>query len=113
MNGAAQGMAVVGLHHRLLQVNDALEHLVMRNKAWLTQHDEDDLLHDDEVEPTRQVRDRMLTRHADHETRTSRLITADASTVWITHGLGLLRDEDGLPLFFVCQYTPRQTVRQR
>jgi PAS domain S-box-containing protein len=113
MNGAAQGMAVVGLHHRLLQVNDALADLVSRDKAWLTQHDEDDLLHEEEVELTRQVRDRLLTGHVDQETRISRLVTADGCTVRITHGLGLLRDEHGLPLFFVCQYTPRQTARSR
>lgn len=105
MDGAAQGMAVVGLHNRILKVNDALGDLVTRDKSWLTQHDEDELLQEDEVEPTRQVRDRLLTGHADHETRTSRLITSDGATVWITHGLGLLRDEDGVPLFFVCQYT--------
>jgi PAS domain S-box-containing protein len=105
MDGAAQGMAVVGLHHRLLKVNDALGALVTRDKSWLTQHDEDELLHEDDVEPTRQVRDRLLTGHADHETRASRLITSDGATVWITHGMGLLRDDDGVPLFFVCQYT--------
>ena len=106
MDVAAQGMAVVGLHNRFLRVNDALADLVQRGKPYLTQLDEDDLLHADEVEPTRRVRERLLTGHADHETRISRLLTPDGSTVWITHGMGLLRDDDGVPLSFVCQYTP-------
>ena len=105
MDGAAQGMAVVGLHRRFLQVNEALCELVGYDSSWLSHHDEDELLHDDEVEPTRQVRDRLLAGLADHETRASRLITSEGAVVRITHGLGLLRDQDGLPLSFVCQYT--------
>jgi PAS domain S-box-containing protein len=104
MDGAAQGMAVVGLHHRFLEVNDALCSLVGRDVLWLSDHDEDELLHPDEIEPTRQVRDRLLAGEADQETRMSRLITMEGRTVSVAHGLGLLRDEHGLPLFFVCQY---------
>lgn len=104
MDGAAQGMAVVGLHHRFFEVNDALCELVHHDAMWLTDHDEDELLHPDELEPTRQVRDRLLAGKADQETRISRLVTAEGDTVTVAHGLGLLRDEHGLPLFFVCQY---------
>jgi PAS domain S-box-containing protein len=104
MDSAAQGMAVVGLHHRLIETNGALATLVGRDARWLADHGEDDLLHPDEVEPTRQIRDRLLAGTADHQSRTSRLITANGDTVWVAHGIGLLRDEHGLPLFFVCQY---------
>jgi PAS domain S-box-containing protein len=104
MDGAAEGMAVVGLHQRFLQVNAALCSLVGRDALWLLDHDEDDLLHPDDVEPTREVRDRLLAGRADHETRTTRLITADGGVVLVAHAQGLLRDQDGLPLFFVCQY---------
>jgi len=104
MDGSAQGMAVVGLHHRLLETNEALAALVARDALWLADHDEDDLLHPDELEPTRQVRDRLLAGQADHESRTSRLVTSTGESVVVAHGIGLLRDEHGLPLFFVCQY---------
>jgi PAS domain S-box-containing protein len=104
MDGAAQGMAVVGLHHRFLEVNDALCALVHRDALWLSDHDEDELLHPDEVEPTRLMRDRLLAGKADQETRISRLLTEDGTSIRVAHGLGLLRDEHGLPLFFVCQY---------
>jgi PAS domain S-box-containing protein len=104
MDSSAQGMAVVGLHRRLVETNAALARLVGHDAQWLTDHDEDDLLHPDEVEPTRQVRDRLLAGKGDHESRTSRLVTASGATVWVAHGIGLLRDEHGLPLFFVCQY---------
>jgi PAS domain S-box-containing protein len=104
MDSAAQGMAVVGLHHRLIETNGALCTLVGRDARWLSDHEEDDLLHPDEVEPTRLVRDRLLNGQGDHESRTSRLVTAGGGTVWVAHGIGLLRDEYGLPLFFVCQY---------
>ena len=104
MDGAAEGMAVVGLHRRFLEVNNALCRLVGRDPAWLSQHDEEDVLHPDDVEPARQVRDRLLGGRGDHETRPCRLVRADGSLVWVTHSVGLLRDDDGLPLFFVCQY---------
>jgi PAS domain S-box-containing protein len=104
MDGAAQGMAVVGLHQRFFEVNAALCALVGRTSTWLSDHDEDELIHPDELEPTRQLRDRLLAGRADHESRASRLVTASGSTVWVEHAVGLLRDEHGLPLFFVCQY---------
>ncbi len=104
MDSAAQGMAVVGLHHRLMETNGALAALVGRDALWLADHDEDDLLHPDEVEPTRQIRDRLLAGQGDHESRRSRLVTASGENVVVAHGIGLLRDEHGLPLFFVCQY---------
>ena len=104
MDGAAEGMAVVGLHRRFLEVNHALCRLVGRDPAWLSERDEEDVLHPDDVEPARQVRDRLLGGRGDHETRPCRLVTADGSIVWVTHAVGLLRDDDGLPLFFVCQY---------
>ena len=104
MDGAAEGMAVVGLHRRFLEANHALGRLVDRAPAWLTEHDEEDVLHPDDVEPARQVRDRLLGGRSDHESRPCRLVRADGSLVWVTHSVGLLRDDDGLPLFFVCQY---------
>jgi PAS domain S-box-containing protein len=104
MDGAFQGMAVVGLHQRFFEVNTALCDLVGRDQIWLSDHDEDELLHPDEVEATAQLRDRMLAGHCDHDSRTSRLITAAGMTIWVEHTMGLLRDEHGLPLFYVCQY---------
>ena len=104
MDGADEGMAVVGLHRRFLEVNHALCRLVGRDPVWLSERDEEDGLHPDDVEPARQVRDRLLGGRGDHETRPCRLIHADGSIVWVTHAVGLLRDDDGLPLFFVCQY---------
>lgn len=94
----------MGLHHRLMEANGTLAALVERDALWLADHEEDDLLHPGEVEPTRLVRDRLLSGEGDHESRTSRLVTAGGGTVWVAHGNGLLRDEHGLPLFFVCQY---------
>jgi PAS domain S-box-containing protein len=105
MDGAVQGMAVVGLHQRLFEVNAALCELTRRDAMWLADHYEDDLLHAEELEATRQMRDRLLAGKADRETRASRLLIGDGSTVEIEHAIGLLRDEHGLPLFFVCQYT--------
>jgi PAS domain S-box-containing protein len=112
MDSAAQGMAVVGLHHRLMETNAALATLVGHDALWLAGHEEDDLLHPDEVEPTRLVRDRLLAGEADHESRTSRLVTAGGATVWVAHGIGLVHDEHGLPLFFVCQYYDLAQARQ-
>ena len=104
MDGAVQGMAVVGLHQRFFEVNASLGQLVGREQLWLLDHSEDDLLHPDEIEATALLRDRLQAGQCDHETRLSRLMTASGSIVWMEHAVGLLRDEHGLPLFFVCQY---------
>src|SRR5665647_999968 len=102
--------------YRLLAEN-ATDAVFLMDSEWVIQwasptvstqfgyeRDEEDVLHPDDVEPARQVRDRLLGGRGDHETRPCRLIHADGSIVWVTHAVGLLRDDDGLPLFFVCQY---------
>ena len=104
MDGAAHGMAVVGLHQRFFEVNSALCQLVGRDQMWLADHGEDELLHPDEIVPTAQLRDRLLAGAGDHETRSSRVVSADGTTLRVEHALGLIRDEHGLPLFYVCQY---------
>jgi PAS domain S-box-containing protein len=104
MDGALQGMAVVGLHQRFFEVNESLCRLVGRDQLWLTDHGEDDLLHPDEFEPTAQLRDRLLAGLSDRGTRTSRFLTAEGATILVEHSMGLIRDEHRLPLFYVCQY---------
>ena len=104
MDAAVQGMAVVGLHQRLFEVNASLCRLVGRDQVWLSDHGEDELLHPDELEPTAQMRDRLLAGLSEHEARTSRLVAADGTSIPVEHSIGLLRDEHGLPLFYVCQY---------
>ena len=104
MDGAVQGMAVVGLHQRFFEVNASLCRMTGRDQSWLFDHREDEILHPEEVEPTARLRDRLLAGVTDSESRLSRLVTADGRDVWVEHAVGLLRDEHGLPLFYVCQY---------
>jgi PAS domain S-box-containing protein len=110
MDGAANGMAVIGLHQRFFEVNQALCQLVGRDALWLADHGEDEILHPDEVEDVRMMRDRLLAGQAEQEARRTRLVTADGTIVEVAYVLGLLRDEYGLPLFFLGQYTASGTV---
>ena len=104
MDGAPQGMAVVGLHGRLLQVNNALSNLVGRDLNWLLAHTEYDLMHPESVEGDMAARDRLLAGQAEHDTHKGRLLTADGTVVHVLHSIALVRDEHDMPLFYVSQY---------
>ncbi|MEI6620898.1 MAG: diguanylate cyclase [Actinomycetes bacterium] len=104
MEGAAQGMAVVGLHGRFLRVNGALCQMVGRDPHWLTEHTEQDLVHPDDLERDEEIAQRMLAGDADHDVHEDRLVTAAGNELWIQHSLALVRDEHGMPLFYVSQY---------
>ncbi|MEI8081743.1 MAG: PAS domain S-box protein, partial [Actinomycetes bacterium] len=104
MDGAPQGMAVVGLHGRLLQVNNALSTLVRRDLHWLLEHTEYDLMHPESVEGDMAARDRLLAGGAEHDTHRGRLVSSDGSVIPVLHSIALIRDEHDMPLFYVSQY---------
>lgn len=104
LDGAPQGMAVVGLHGRFRQVNEAFRVMVGRDRDWFSQHTESDLQHPDGVERCRAVRDRLLASEAEFDIHDGRLLTANGEVLWVRHSLALVRDEYGMPLFYVTQY---------
>lgn len=104
LDGAPQGMAVVGLHGRFRQVNEALRVMVGRDWDWFSHHTEFDLQHPEVVEGCQAVRDRLLAGEAEFDIHRGRLVTATGEVVRVRHSLALVRDEYGMPLFYVTQY---------
>lgn len=104
MVGAPQGMAVVGLHGPFLQTNQMLRDLVGYDMAWLTEHRESDLIHTDDLEADLKARDRLLAGTADSDIHEERLVLASGREVWVQHSLALVRDEFGMPMFYVSHY---------
>jgi diguanylate cyclase (GGDEF)-like protein/PAS domain S-box-containing protein len=104
MAGAAEGMAVVGPDGRLVEVNDVLGELVGRDGAWLVEHVEEDLFPAEAIPSIRDVRDRLRSGVSGRESHPRRLLRADGREIWINHAIGLVRDDAGAPLFYVCQY---------
>ncbi|MEI8083014.1 MAG: PAS domain S-box protein, partial [Actinomycetes bacterium] len=104
MEGAPQGMAVVGLHGLFQQVNATLCELVGHDQQWMNEHTEFDLMHPDEVEVDLGHRDRLLAGDAEYNIHEGRLVTASGNVLWVQHSLALVRDSRNMPLFYVSQY---------
>ncbi|MEI6620899.1 MAG: PAS domain S-box protein [Actinomycetes bacterium] len=104
MDGAPLGMAVVGLHGRLMEVNTVLCDMVGRDAKWMGEHCESDFVHRDALEAGLTARDRLLAGGIDYTIYEGRLITAAGTVLWVQHSLALIRDEHNMPLFYVSQY---------
>jgi diguanylate cyclase (GGDEF)-like protein/PAS domain S-box-containing protein len=104
MDGAPQGLAVVGLQGPILQTNQMLCDLVGRDAAWLRSHKEADLIHPDDYEVDRAARERLLAGKSEYNFHEGRLIDADGHEVWVQHSLALVRDERDTPMFYVSQF---------
>lgn len=101
MDGAPQGMAVVGLELRFLRVNAALVQLLNRDAEWLLDNTVSDVVHVDDQEADRAGRERLLAGESDREVAERRWVKADGSQLWVMHSTSLVRDDEGKPLFFV------------
>lgn len=101
MDGAPQGMAVVGLDLGFLQVNPALCKMLGRDQDWLLAHAVGDVMHPDDLEADLAGRDGLLAGAAVTEVHERRWLTAEGSILWVMHSTGLLRDEAAQPIFYV------------
>lgn len=104
LDGAPQGMALVNLGRQFTTVNDALCRMLGRDRAWLLERTVGDLMSPEDSELDLMLRDRLLAGGADNSTREVELLRPNGEPLWITHSTSLLRDEDGIPLFYVSQY---------
>ncbi|MEI8082468.1 MAG: PAS domain S-box protein, partial [Actinomycetes bacterium] len=104
MDGAPQGMAVVGLHGRFLRVNDVLCQMVGRDPAWMRERTEYDVIHPDDLADDLAARDRLLAGDAEYVIHEGRLVSASGEQVWVQHSLALVRDEHQMPVFYVSQF---------
>ena len=113
MHGSPAGMAVVGLDHELVSVNPALCEMLGRTESWLCSHRVDDVLHPDELEDDHLTRRRLLAGEQDDHVGERSLLTAGGERIAVLHSVGLLRDHEQQPLFFVSQFvdiTARKTA---
>ncbi len=104
MDGAPQGMALVGLHLRFLEWNEALRALIGRDNEWLAEHLMTDVIHREDHEQDLEQRDLLLAGESPRAFREQRLVTADGRTRWVLQSSSLLRDEAGMPLYYVEQF---------
>lgn len=101
MDGAPQGMAVVGLHRAFLQVNKALCQMLDRSDDWFLNHGIADVIHPEDLEGDLALRDELINGHSQMAARDCRWLRADGSPVEVQHSISLLRDEYRMPLFYV------------
>ncbi|MEI8083386.1 MAG: PAS domain S-box protein [Actinomycetes bacterium] len=101
MDGAPQGMAIVRLDRRFLQVNHALCTMLGRDEQWLLEHTIADVTHPEDLEADLAGRDGLIRGDSQAIVAESRWLRSDGSELWITHSTGLLRDEQQMPLFYV------------
>ncbi|MEI8080777.1 MAG: diguanylate cyclase, partial [Actinomycetes bacterium] len=113
MDGAPQGMAVVGLHLAFLQVNAALCSLLGRDEQWLLSHTVRDVIHPDDVEDDLTGRDELLEGRSSSRIRECRWLAADGSVIWVLQSTGLLRDEQAMPLFYVSHIQDNTDVHRK
>jgi len=104
MEGAPEGMAVLGLHQAFRQVNPALCAMLGRDEEWMLSHGIRDVLDPESLEADLAARDRLLAGEAKFEIHEVRMITATGAPLWVQHSIALVRDEHRMPLFYVSQY---------
>ncbi|MEI6623516.1 MAG: PAS domain S-box protein [Actinomycetes bacterium] len=104
MEGAPEGMAVLGLHLAYGQVNPALCAMLGRDEAWMLSHGLRDVLAPESLEADLAARDRLLAGEAEFDMHEGRMITATGAPLWVQHSIALVRDEHRMPLFYVSQY---------
>jgi diguanylate cyclase (GGDEF)-like protein/PAS domain S-box-containing protein len=101
MDGAPQGMAVVGLDLELLRVNPVLCSMLHRDEAWLVSHSLRDVLPDDDLDAYLAARRELLNGSTRMETFESSWHNGEGVVLWVVHSIALLRDDDGTPLYLV------------
>ena len=115
MHGSPEGMAVVGLDRRFLSVNPALARSLGHDAGWFAHRCIDEIVHPADLEADHAVRARLLADEAETQAQERRLIAADGSQRWVLHSVGLLRDHELRPLFFVSHFqdiTARKRAEQ-
>ncbi len=104
MEGSPEGMAVIGLDRRFISVNPALCTALGRDAAWFEHRCIDEIVCEADLEADHAVRTRLLAGEVETQAQERRLVAADGSLRWVLHAVGLLRDHDGGPLFFVSHF---------
>ena len=113
MDGAPQGMAVVGLDLQFLQVNRALGEMLARDESWLLSHTLRDVISPEDLEADLAGNNELFAGTAQRIVREGRWLRADGSALWVVHSTGLLRDENDNPLFHVSHIQDNTVAHER
>jgi PAS domain S-box-containing protein len=97
------GMALIAPEGSLLQVNRALATMLGRTPTELQQLTVPDIVHPDDLEPTRAQVAAALAGLTDTIAGESRYVRADGEVVWGAYQSSLVHDGDGTPRYFVSQ----------
>ena len=113
IDGSPQGMAVIRLDFRFLEVSDVLCQILGRTEEWLLAHSLTDVIHPDDVESDLLDRDAWLAGTSERNIREIRVITASGKPTWVLHAATLLRDDANMPLFYVSHMSEITKARQQ
>lgn len=104
MESAPTGMAVLDLDSQFIEVNAELCRMLGHDQEWLLTHPLSDVVHPADDDQCRRMRDDVLSGRVASQTLEVRLLHRDHSVVWAQVAVGLLRDEEGVPLSMVAQF---------
>lgn len=104
MESAPTGMAVLDLDGRFVEVNAELCRMLGHDQAWLLGHQLGVVLHPADDEVVLRLQEEVLSGRHTSATEELRMLRRDHAVVWVQAAIGLLRDEDGIPLSLVTQF---------
>ena len=99
--GAAVGMAHVGLDGRFLRVNDRLCGIVGYTRDELLMRNFQDITHPDDLEGDLEQARRMLDGETETYSTEKRYVRKDYSQVWVSLKVALMRDASEHPKYFI------------
>ncbi|MBB1521465.1 PAS domain S-box protein [Aquipseudomonas guryensis] len=102
-NTAPQGMALVSLDGRWLEVNDALCNMLGYSREILLQLDFQRLTHPDDLQGDLHLLDQLLAGAINSYQLEKRYLDSQGRIIWILLSVSLVRDAQGQPLHFVSQ----------
>ena len=103
MVGAPNGIAILDLDRRFVEVNPALCGILDRDRRWLLSHSIADVVHPEDDAADLAARISLLAGEQEHVTVERRFIRGDGDVVWTQHSIALLRDHSGVPVSYVSQ----------
>ncbi len=112
MESAPTGMAVIDLDGRFVEVNSNLCRMLGQDASWVLAHRLSDVVHPSDDAIDLRMRDEVLSGRTTSATHELRLVRNDRASVWVQHSIGLLRDEEGVPVSYVSQFVNVTEARE-
>lgn len=112
MDSAPSGMALIDLDRRFTQVNAPLARMLGFSADVLVKKRMPEVLHPEDDTFDIAMRIELLSGKSTTVVREVRMIRADGEIIWVQHGIGLLRDDDGTPLSYVSQFVDITDARE-